>query len=71
MKRISLAISVLILVAGCAVLFKPAVEKAADAIVKYCDQEPAVNREAYRAAINNELPEGYAVLVSCPGDLPE
>lgn len=71
MKRISLVISALIILPGCAALFDPAVEKAAEAIVKYCDAEPAVNREAYRAAINNELPDGYSVSITCPSDLPE
>lgn len=55
--------------AGCSLLFEDAAEEVARGIVKYCDTEPAVNREAYRAAIQAELPEGYSIDVVCPGDV--
>lgn len=53
---------------GCALLFEDAAEEVARGIVRYCDTEPAVNREAYRQAIQAELPEGYTIAVTCPGD---
>lgn len=53
---------------GCAALLEPATEEIARGIVKYCAEETPEAREAYRAAIQAELPDGHAIHVHCPGD---
>ena len=56
---------------GCALLFQDVTEEVARGVVKYCDSEPAEVREGYRAVLRAELPEGYDVAITCPGDTTE
>lgn len=67
MRIIILAV-VAVACAGCASLFSPAAEKAAEAVVKYCEREPFQARQLYRNTINAQMPPGYSVNVTCAGD---
>jgi len=71
MKQLFAIVIIPLLIAGCSTLM-PATERAsdkiADGVQKYCAEVSAEGRATLRQKVNDKLPEGASIVVTCPGN---